>query len=78
MADSIEATRGAKFLQTVWKHGWMEDGRQVGAPLAISRQKSAPTSHWAGRPLFWRDARLLCRSQVDTPGPVNSLIERRS
>src|SRR4029077_11369027 len=48
MGEHIEACRlCANFKQTVWKHGRMEDGRQVGAPLAISRQISALTSHWA-------------------------------
>ena len=29
----IAVQGGAQIKQTVWKHGWMEDGRQVGAPL---------------------------------------------
>jgi hypothetical protein len=32
------ARRRAKIKQTVWKREWIEDGRRVGVPVAISRQ----------------------------------------
>jgi hypothetical protein len=40
----MEGAVMSKRKQTVWKCGWMEDGRRVGVSLVISRQNPLLTS----------------------------------